>query len=329
MQQNSHPKVSIIIPCYNLEGYIDTCLNSCMVQSYQNIEVLVVNDGSSDGSKAIVDAYARRDGRIRPIHKSNEGVALARRTGILEASGEFLFFLDGDDTIEINAMDALVQEALEKGADMVKGEYSLETAAGYRDQKYGRYGVYDRLDFLRQMLKERLFPLWGILYSRRLFSEDLDYQAGIKRGEDAALLALLVSQAQKVVLIEKVVYYYRSRPGSITRDVSLTNFGDAILSRFKMEEYALKAGLDKKNDFELAEFICFSVVLYLKYAHAAPGIDPTLIKKKIKTYLMDNEAFRRAYKKGSRKNYLRLKYFYTMSLSDRTFGWAYKLNIAR
>ncbi|GAO28514.1 beta-1,3-glucosyltransferase [Geofilum rubicundum JCM 15548] len=247
----------------------------------------------------------------------------------MEASGEFLFFLDGDDTIEINAMDALVQEALEKGADMVKGEYSLETAAGYRDQKYGRYGVYDRLDFLRQMLKERLFPLWGILYSRRLFSEDLDYQAGIKRGEDAALLALLVSKAQKVVLLEKVVYYYRSRPGSITRDVSLTNFGDAILSRFKMEEYALKAGLDKKNDFELAEFICFSVVLYLKYAHAAPEIDPSLIKKKIKSYLMDNEAFRRAYKKGSRKNYLRLKYFYTMSLSDRTFGWAYKLNIAR
>ncbi len=329
MPLNNNPKVSIIIPCYNLEGYIDTCLNGCMVQTYQNLEILVVNDGSTDGSKAIIDAYTRLDARIRPIHKNNEGVALARRTGILEADGEYIFFLDGDDSIEINAIDVLLKEALDSGADMVKGAYSLETATGYKIQKYEKHGAFDHLGFLRQMLKERLFFLWGILFSRHLFSEGLDYQSGIKRGEDAALLALLVSNAQKVVVLEDVIYYYRSRPGSITRDVSLTNFGDAILSRFKIEEYALKAGLDKKKDFELAEFICFSVVLYLRFAHAAPEIDQALIKIKIETYLMDNEPFEKEYKQQSRKNYLRLKYYYKHSWSDTTFEWAYKLKLVR
>jgi glycosyltransferase involved in cell wall biosynthesis len=329
MQLDTNPKVTIIIPCYNLEGYIEACLNSCILQTYQNLEIVVVNDGSTDDSKAIVDAYASMDKRIRPIHKPNEGVALARRTGIVEASGDYVFFLDGDDSIEINAIELLLKEALVTGADMVKGAYLLETVAGYKVQKYARYGICDRLDFLRLMLKDRLFTMWGILYSRALFSEDLDYQAGVKRGEDAALLAMLVSRAQKVVLLEKVVYFYRSRPGSITRDVSLNHFGDAILSRFKIEAYALEAGLDKKKDFELAEFICFSVVLYLRYAHAAPEINSKMIKQKIGTYLMDNEAFKEEYKRQSRKNFLRLKYYYKHSWSHTTFEWAYKLKLVR
>lgn len=329
MLLNPNLLVSIIIPCFNLEGYIETCLNGCMVQTYENLEILVVNDGSTDGSKAIIDAYACIDSRIRPIHKSNEGVALARRAGILEAAGDYVFFLDGDDSIEINAIDVLLKEAMDSGADMVKGGYSLETVNGYKVQKYERCGTFDHLGFLRQMLKERLFFLWGILYSRRLFSEDLDYQAGIKRGEDAALLALLVSKAEKVVLLEKVVYYYRSRPGSITQDVSLSHFGDAIRSRFKIEEYALKAGLDKKKDFELADFICFSVVLYLMNAHAAPEIDQKVIKQKIEMYLLENEAFKKEYKKRSGKNYLRLKYYYKHSWSHTTFEWAYKFKLAR
>ncbi len=329
MQLNTHPKVSIVIPCYNLEGYIDSCLNSCMVQTYQNIEILVVNDGSTDESKAIIDAYARLDSRIRPIHKANEGVALARRTGILAASGTYLFFLDGDDSIEINAIDHLLKEALATGADMVKGEHSLETDAGYKVQNFERYGSCDRLGFFRQMLKERMFTMCGILYNHDLFNEGLDFQSGIKRGEDAALLAMLMSRVKKVVLLKKVVYFYRSRPGSITRDVSLTHFGDAILSRFKIEEYALEAGLDKKRDFELAEFICFSVVLYLMNAHAAPEIDPNLVKQKIGTYLMDNSPFKEVYEQQSRKNYLRLKYYYTRSMSHTTFEWAYKLKLVR
>jgi glycosyltransferase involved in cell wall biosynthesis len=92
MQLNTNPLVSIIIPCHNLEGYIETCLNSCLLQSYKDIEIVVVNDGSTDASKAIVEAYARQDKRIRGIHKPNEGVALARRTGVLEATGAYVFF---------------------------------------------------------------------------------------------------------------------------------------------------------------------------------------------------------------------------------------------
>lgn len=329
MQLNSNPKVSIIIPCYNLEGYIETSLNSCLLQSYQNIEILVVNDGSTDASKSIVDAYARMDKRIRVIHKPNEGVALARRTGILEASGAYVFFLDGDDSIQIHAIEVLITEALVSDADMVKGEYALEKSAGYQVHKFRRYGTLDRLDFLRLMFKDRLFTMWGVLYNRELFSDGLDYQAGVRRGEDAALLTLLVSRSQKMVLLEKVVYFYRSRPGSITRDASLSHFGDAILSRFKMEGYALEAGLDQKKDFELAEFICFSIVLYLRYAHAAPEIDPKEIKQKIGTYLIDNEAFKEEYKRQSRKNYLRLKYYYKHSWSHTTFEWAYKLKLVR
>jgi glycosyltransferase involved in cell wall biosynthesis len=329
MRPNTNPKVSIIIPCYNLVGYIDTCLNSCMVQTYQNIEILVVNDGSSDGSKEIVDAYAKLDNRIRPIHKHNEGLSLARRTGIFEAAGDYLFFLDGDDFIVIDAIEVLLEKALSSEADIVKGEYSHEADSGYKIQKFDRYGTCSPSDFFRLMLKQRLFTVWGILYSRHIFSEDMDYQGDIKRGEDGPLLALVVNRIHRVLLLEKVVYYYRSRPGSITQEVSLSNFGDAIRARFKIEESALKAGLDKKRDYELGEFICFSVVLYLRHAHAASEIDQKLIKNKIGEYLINNKPFKVYYRKQSRKNYLRLKYFYIMHLPHNLFEWAYKLKLLR
>lgn len=329
MPLNPNPKVSIIIPCYNLEGYINTCLHSCMVQMYQNIEILVVNDGSTDGSSAILDTYSRLDSRIRLVSKANEGVALARRTGILEATGEYFFFLDGDDAIEINAIDVLLKEALISKAEIVMGEYLRETDTGYKVQKFGRYGTCNGLDFLRLMLKHRLFTVWGNLFCRHVFSEDMDYQAGVKRGEDGALFALLMSKVQKVVLIEKVVYFYRSRPGSITNEVSLANFSDAILSRFRIEAYALEAGLDNKDDFELSEFICYSIVLYLINAHAAPEIDQKLIKQKIGIYLLDNAPFRHWYKQQFRKNYLRLKYYYNFSMSNTIFEKAYKIKLLR
>ena len=324
---NVKPLVSIIIPCYNLQGYIETCINSCLVQSYNNIEIVVVNDGSTDATKGIIENYAFIDQRIILIHKNNEGVAQARRYGILAASGDYLLFLDGDDALEINAIDNLLKELLISEADIVKGEYLFETVDGYEVHKYQRYGTYDSKTFLKQILKERLFTICGILFSRHLFAEQLDYQKGIKRGEDATLLALLVCKAFKVVVLEKTVFYYRLRQGSITHSISFSNFGDAILSRFKIEAYALKAGLDKEKDFELAEFVCFSLVLYLQYAHAAPEIGKQLIKNKIAEYLICNYSFKEWYSGQYKKNYLRLKFFYRWELSNSAFEFIYKYKL--
>ncbi|MCM1441390.1 MAG: glycosyltransferase, partial [Roseburia sp.] len=109
-------KVSIVVPVYNCEPYLEKCIHSILEQTYENIELVLIDDGASDGSGEICDAYRDHD-RVRIYHKENEGVSRARNDGILQASGQYIMFVDSDDTIEGTMVETLVRALQENGAD--------------------------------------------------------------------------------------------------------------------------------------------------------------------------------------------------------------------
>ena len=116
------PKISIIVPVYKTETYLRQCIDSLINQTFQDIEIILVDDGSPDNSPAICDEYAAKDQRIKVIHKQNAGVSEARNSGIDAAKGDFLMFVDSDDWMEIDGCDILYNEYLQTGADTVIGD---------------------------------------------------------------------------------------------------------------------------------------------------------------------------------------------------------------
>lgn len=128
-------KVSIIIPVYNVAPYLDACLSSCVDQTFRDIEIIVVNDGSTDESACIIKRYAEKDNRIKVITKENQGLVYARKSGLDAACGEYVFHLDGDDYLEITAIEKLYDEAIKGGSDYVIYNYYTVSDNSRRKEK--------------------------------------------------------------------------------------------------------------------------------------------------------------------------------------------------
>ena len=137
--------ISIVVPVYNIERYIEQCVLSICGQTYKNIEIILIDDGSTDGSGNICDNLAERDQRIKVIHKKHGGNATARRDGVNTAKGKYIGFVDGDDWIEPNMYESLYNFAVENDAQMV-------TSAGYREYPSGRGGGYFKRRFAARFI---------------------------------------------------------------------------------------------------------------------------------------------------------------------------------
>jgi glycosyltransferase involved in cell wall biosynthesis len=120
MESKMMPLISVIIPIYNIKEYLSKSIDSIINQTYKNIEIILVDDGSTDGSSKICDEYAEMDSRIRVIHKENGGVTSARKAGLLKATGTYVTYVDGDDWMERNAYSVMVEKGANLGADIVQ-----------------------------------------------------------------------------------------------------------------------------------------------------------------------------------------------------------------
>ena len=127
--------VTVIVPAYNMEKYLARCLDSLLAQSYTDLEILVIDDGSKDRTYEIAERYAGKDGRIKAFHKENGGVSSARNLGIEKATGEYILFMDPDDLIEADSVEVLVR-SMESGADLVSCQYSRWTDDGQQLEDY-------------------------------------------------------------------------------------------------------------------------------------------------------------------------------------------------
>lgn len=228
--------VSIIVPVYNIKEYLPECVNSLLQQTVLDIQILLVDDGATDGSGALCDRYAALDPRVQAIHKENGGLSSARNAGLDAATGEWILFLDGDDYLLPQAVELLQQTAeAYPDADFVQFHYhetpdsSWQTVEGEGLQPHV---VTDTRSFF-----ERLYVLGGVGASactkllRRTLFEGLRFQEGIIH-EDEELMTRLLPKCSKGIYTALVLYGYRMRPGSIVR----SDFKPASMDVFSIME---------------------------------------------------------------------------------------------
>jgi glycosyltransferase involved in cell wall biosynthesis len=218
---------SIIVPVYNSERHLASCVESALGQSYRNIELLLIDDGSTDGSGKLCDAYARQDSRVRVQHAVNGGPALARNLGIEHSRGEFLFFLDSDDRIEPDAIRVLVENQQQTHADLVIGDFTIKHSGIEtvdtrflfpEDALFGRIDVVARVTryLKRPTAYSFLTYVWGKLFRASLLkSHRVLFNPELRIFEDIDLNVRFLRYAESVSYVRSKLYSYTSYPNSI------------------------------------------------------------------------------------------------------------------
>lgn len=222
--------VSIIVPVYKVEQYLTRCVESIVAQTYSHLEIILVDDGSPDGSGVLCDTLASKDARIKVIHKENGGVASARNAGMEAATGVYLMFVDSDDYIKSHMVEALVRSAIETKADLVIGGYTVLARRGTIDRTFGG-GVYSGPEQISALLDRKigdsiLNTCWGKLYRADAIREKQDSAFPI--GEDWVFNIVNLKHMQKIALLDEELYFYECRNQSITR--SKYKLNSAILN---------------------------------------------------------------------------------------------------
>ena len=247
--------ISVIIPIYNREQYLKRCLDSVVGQTYRNLEILLIDDGSTDRSAEICSRYAAKDGRIRLLRQANGGVARARNLGLKQAGGEYLAFVDSDDWLDCQAYEVLLQNLKAADADVSVGSYireyhesrteKLEISSFNHCQEFeGKEAI------LRQLTDAAGFFncfIWNKLYRRRLVGTT-SFREEARMSEDYFFNWNVLKNAKKAVFSEYPVYHYRNYNESLTRKCPIENFFSAIgMSRIMLSESAQIDETVRKN----------------------------------------------------------------------------------
>lgn len=208
------PLVTVIIPVYNVETYIRRCLNSISAQTYRNLEIIAVDDGSTDRSADICDQCAKIDTRIRVVRKPNEGAGYARNTGMDLANGDYYFFVDSDDYILDNCIERLLEVAIQENADIVKCAWVEGSENEYnRFPEKKKFSVYSNVSAFRT--RKMNIAIHGKLYKREVIGK-IRYPK-VTTHDDEFFTYKLIYNAAKIVILDEAYYYYYMSPNSIMR----------------------------------------------------------------------------------------------------------------
>lgn len=211
-------KISIIIPIYNVSAYLTDCLESCINQTFSNLEIICVNDGSLDGSLTIIKKYEQKDSRIICINKQNAGLPLARKSGIEVATGDYIFHLDGDDNLPLNAIESLVSKTESSKADIVIGDFYWVEDNRKTMMNSGIDTVLNSKSYLRYLLERGLFNIWGKLIKRSLYTRHpIEFPSHIVMAEDLVACFQLARFAKIIVASHTPCYNYYVRETSMSR----------------------------------------------------------------------------------------------------------------
>lgn len=239
-------KISIIVPVFNAEMYIERCIESVLKQTYTDFELLLVNDGSTDNSRNICDAYAQKDKRIRVITKNNEGPSAARNSALKIATGEYIGFIDSDDWIDKDMYNILVKSAQENDSDVVCSGYKYVVDSGIINTismcaKLENYSlttngvpVYEM--FIRS--KRGIFNVWNKLYKRDIIKNNNIFFPNDKMSaEDCEFNLKIVKYASKYTFIPEALYNYYLSNNSLTRGYIKDCFQKHLDWRYMIEKY--------------------------------------------------------------------------------------------
>lgn len=234
--------ISVIVPIYDVEQYLVKCIVSILDQTYNNLDIILVNDGSPDSCPKICDKYAQRDSRIRVIHKKNGGLSDARNVGLDDALGEYVVFIDSDDWIERHYIEKLYEAMLNSGADIAVANYRHTYEDGHIENPrrvISKHHSLSRNEALQRLLIERHVyevVVWNKLYRINLFLDnDIKYPKG-KINEDNYTTHKLYAASKRIAYIPDIVYNYRQRSGSIMQSLELEKYLVNIV-QYSIEQY--------------------------------------------------------------------------------------------
>ena len=210
--------ISVIVPVYNAEKYISRCIDSILSQTFTEFEILLIDDGSPDGSGAICDEYSQKDSRVRVIHKENGGVSSARQCGIDHAQGEYIIHADPDDWIEPTMLEELYRKAVEDSADMVICDYWEDFNEECRKKVQSPLSL-KKNDLLNDLLCQRLHgSCCNKLISNRCY-KNVQFPIGLNYSEDTYVIMHIIAAGIKVTYLPKAFYHYclDTNPSSIMK----------------------------------------------------------------------------------------------------------------
>ena len=262
-------KVSIIIPIYNVSPYIERCLQSALNQTYKEIEYVCVNDGSTDDSfekaKKIIASNSREDQVVLVEHKKNEGIAITRNTGIEHSTGEYIYFLDSDDELPLNAIEILVAANDGIAADIVLGDFDI---TGGRREEYVKIKKSDTIIGKEKILNSFLSLQWydgtcNKMVKRSFLEENgISFRRGIIH-EDILWSFEIAMYASCLIFLNRKTYIYHIRPNSITQKVSDKNFRSLLFVMKEMVELSTKNNLYSSQP-ELFNYFSNIKIYFLK-----------------------------------------------------------------
>lgn len=280
--------ISVIVPVYNVEPYVAECIESIQNQTYMNLEIILVNDGSTDASGDICDKYAAYDERIQVIHKENAGVSAARNTGIESANGDYIGFVDSDDYIAPTMYEDMLKLMVEHDLDIIEctafrnnGDTNIE---GCND---GSLEIFNRDEALKMAMYDCFVAVWSQLYKRRVIS-DVRFPVG-RKFEDSAVSYLFIANTKRVGHINRCLYYYRLNPNSTTQtSFDAKSRWDFVLGYEERLQYAIDNQLPYVDDCN--SLLMKAVLSCLTAYYAKPTGNQVYYdkcKKMIETYRND------------------------------------------
>lgn len=213
--------LSVIVPIYNVESYLEKCIESILNQTYRNLEIILVDDGSTDGSGAICDEYRKKDARIKVIHKQNEGLVKTRKCGLFQAKGDYIGWVDADDWIELDMYEQLMNKVQEYDCDIVISgrveEYKDESKcltnkcpSGYYSREEMEQFVFPHMLYNRKGECFDIFPtVWDKVFRREVLEKVLPkIPEDIRVGEDVACAYPAILEANSIYILDKCLYHY-------------------------------------------------------------------------------------------------------------------------
>ena len=236
--------VSVIVPVYKVEQYLDKCLDSIVNQTYEKLEIILVDDGSPDSCPQRCDEWAEKDRRIQVIHKKNAGIALARNSGLDAATGDYITFVDSDDYISLDAIEIMIKRIEMDNTDMVVAQKvkvypnGIEESTTFFSQEVEIISKEEAFHRLGSADKPFPSPTWAKLYRKYIF-EEIRFP-NLKTAEDTYAVVDIIARCDRISILSDTVYFYFQRDASIvhtmTREKELDNMKAAThLARFLLD----------------------------------------------------------------------------------------------
>lgn len=265
-------KISVIIPAYNAETYLQKCVESVILQSYTNFEIIIIDDGSKDGTLKVAKQLELQDKRIKVIHQENRGLPAARNTGLRNANGEFVFFLDSDDWIEKRCFDTLIKLQNKYNADILMFGYYKE----YHNKQV-KCCIYDKICFYEKdiivdfnIYDMRTITAWGKLYSRACIGNNW-YDEAMRTAEDVDFNYKIYSNIKRAVYAPECLLHYRILPKS-----AIHGYDAKIEEKFCYPLYTVRTYMFNGTEMQRKAYFSFASIAYIVIAQNGIVLNPVI-----------------------------------------------------